>query len=219
MKLRLTPQTAQTLSSPEFQKTLLKIATTSTSSPPGDGDEILIKDSAGLKTGKYSKLKIANLLKAAKAVGVDPTEALGIALQEGAFGKGNSKTTEETRSRRNRAGLGNVTNAGFGEKDNQFINDLAAKGYDYDSVKLAYALKLKNNYAKQLGFNDDALRLQGYNGYGTLTPKLFGGATTAYGVDITNGVDLKKNPLYGKRVLQLKKDLMSNADIAALLNQ
>lgn len=183
--------------------------------PPGDGEEILFKDSAGLKSGKYSKGNIMDLIKAAKAFGVDPLEAIGIAIQEEGFKKPN----ESSKGRRGRGGIGNVTNLKFSDKENSMLNQYYDKGYDLDSIRLAYAVKLKNDYAKQLGFNDDAARLQAYNGYGKLTPALFGGATKAYGVDITNGVDLKKNPLYGKRILALKKDLMSNKDIAALLTQ
>lgn len=183
----------------------------------GDDDEnVSIKDSAGLKSGNYSRDRIANLFKASQALGVDPYEALGIALQEGAFGAGESKTTEKTRSRRNRAGLGNVTSA-LDENDLQLVNDYASKGLDMDSVKLALALKKKKEYAKHLGFTDPAAMLQAYNGYGTLTSNMLGGAKKAYGVEIGNGIDLKKNPLYGKRILQLKKDLMSNKDLQALL--
>ena len=72
-------------------------------------------------------------------------------------------------------------------------------------------------YAKSLVLNDESSQLQAYNGLGLITPKQFGGATKAYGVDITNGVDLKKNPLYGKRIMQLRGDLSKDKSIMELL--
>ncbi len=189
----------------------------------GDPDEIEIKDSKGIASGKYSKSKIQRLCAADKAVGVDPYQALGIGLQENANGlkKQQQEVKDENgkvlRGRRGRGGFGNVTNLPFSDKENEYINNMTDQGYDADSIRLVFALKKKLDYAKQLGYNDPAAQLQAYNGYGVLKPEMFGGATKAYGVDITNGVDLKKNPLYGKRVLQLKSDLMNNKDLQGLL--
>lgn len=191
----------------------LKGLTPSVVSTEGDPDpnSISFKDSLGLKSGKYPKDKIVKLIQASKALGVNPMDSLPIAMQENAFSLGSKPRP------RNRGGFGNVDNSLFDDKDNQLINDLSGKGYDQNALKLALALKKKMAYAKQLGLNDEASQLQAYNGLGVITPKQFGGATKAYGVDITNGVDLKKNPLYGKRVIQLRSDLGSNKDILQLM--
>lgn len=182
----------------------------------GDPNEIEFKDSKGLKSGKYSKDTIQKLVAASKALGVDPYQTIAIGLQESGLGT-NIKRNSHTRARKETS-IGTVhTGDLFDDNDLKTIDQLKAKGFDENSLQLALALKKKLAYAKQLGFNNEDAMLQAYNGYGTITPKQFGGATTAYGVDISNGVDLRKNPLYGKRVLQLKNDLMANKDLQSLI--
>lgn len=177
---------------------------------PGGEDEVFIK--AGSKSGRYSRKTIQSIVSAAKATGVDPGQALALALQESGFG------TAMVKGRRGKiaASLGQIND--FSDSQQAQLDALSQQtGIDPEALKLTIALRDKLAYAKQLGFNTEPSMLQAYNGYGTITPASFGGATTAYGVDITNGINLKQNPLYGKRLVQLKSDLLANDYINSLL--
>jgi aldehyde:ferredoxin oxidoreductase len=184
-------------------------------SGPGD-DKISINDSAGIKTGKYSKDRIQGLIKAAKAVGMDPSrvlQAVAVDLQETGLG------TEKVKMRRGKqeAEPGQVHD--FSEQQQKELDEIAEKtDASPEYLKLAIALRDKLKVADKLGYKDEAQRLQAYNGYGIITKDKFGGADKAYGVPIGEGIDLKKNPLYGKRVLQLSKDLQSNQEVMSLIN-
>lgn len=177
----------------------------------GGDDDIYIKDSAGLKSGKYSRKNIQGLAKAGKALGFTPRQQaylVALSLQETGLGKQTGR----------RGGLASA----FDMDDNQFkeLADLSNKYQDIDVkyLKPAIILRDKLKYAKQLGFNDEASQLQAYNGYGTIRQDSFaGGAKKAYGVPIGSGIDLKKNPLYGKRLLQLTNDLVANKDFNSLI--
>lgn len=198
---------------------MLKTSDTPTPLPtpdPGDG-EVFIKDSRNTKSGKYSKENISKVIQAAKAIGVDPYEALSIALQESGFGKTASKTTEESGSRRNRAGIGNVTSP-LSDKEMEYLNGLAGKGLDMGALKMAYILKQKNNDAKSSGFDSsDALRLQGYQGWAKkFTREMNGGSDRILGVPIGDGLNLIQNPVTGSRLVQLREDLKKNKDIQGL---
>jgi hypothetical protein len=186
---------------------------------PGDGDQLFIKDSKGVKSGKYSKENISKVIQAAKAIGVDPYEALSIALQESGFGKTASKTTEQSSTRRNRAGIGNVTTQ-LSDKELEYLNGLAGKGLDMGALKMAYILKMKNADAKNHGFDSsDALRLQGYQGWAKkYTKAMNGGSDKILGVNIGDGLDLTQNPITGARLVQLREDMKKNKDIQGLLD-
>ncbi len=183
----------------------------------GGGSEdptIPIKDSSGLKSGKYSKATIQGIIKGAKATGVDPYQALALSLQETGLG------TAMVHGRRGKFAVPIGQTHDFSDAQQAELDQLHQKtGIDPEYLKLNIALRDKLKYAKQLGFNDEASQLQAYNGYGTLTRQAFGGADKAYGVPIGNGIDMRKNPLYGKRLVQLKNDLMQNQDIKAMLSQ
>lgn len=218
------PQTSQDTPLPQDQsqqlspvpltpKILLKIAAENS----GDPGDIQFKDSRGFKTGAYPKARILAVIQAAKKVGVDPHQALALALQETGFGTYKIHTTAATQGRRNRAGWGTVGDVGFDANDEEAMAQLTGQGMDATAVRLAYALKKKLAYAKALGFKDEAAQLQAYNGYGKLTKNSFG-SNKAYGVDIGGGINLRDNPLYGKRLIELKNDLKNNKDIQALMN-
>lgn len=214
MKLRVvsTPSILHPDSGTALRDVLLKVPVTE-----GDPTQISIKDSAGIKSGQYPKARMVSIIKAAKAVGVDPYQALALGLQETGFATHKNQTGGG--GRRNRSSLGSVDMNLFDDKDRDVMAQMQQQGHDGDSIALALALKKKLAYAKQLGYKDEAMQLQGYNGYGTITKDMFGGADKAYGVPIGTGIDMKKNPLYGKRLVQLKKDLMGNKELAALFNQ
>lgn len=181
---------------------------------PPDNDLIDLRDSKGVKAGKYSRAKIMSAIKAARAVGVDPAQYLALGWQESDLGNAKVK------GRRGSWDAPFAMAHDIDDNQQKEIEALAQKtGVDPLILRGAVALRGKLQYAKQLGFKDEASALQAYNGYGTITPKQFGGATQAYGVDISNGVDMRKNPLYGKRLLELKQDILKNKAIQQLLNQ
>lgn len=174
--------------------------------------KIKITDSKGLKTGDYSKKHIEGIIKAAKHVGIDPYSALALALQETGIGQAKIKM---------RRGLKQAPFAmvhDFSPEQQKELDDTEkSTGIGTDYLKLAIALRDKLKYAERLGFKDEAAKLQAYNGYGFITKKNFGGAEKAYGVPIGAGIDMKKNPLYGKRLIELKSDIAKNKDILALM--
>lgn len=177
--------------------------------------KIGIKDSRGIKSGQFSKKHIEGIIKASKEVGIDPTRALALAWQESGFAHKTGK-----KGRRGGAIIEDLAQIlDFEPAQEKEVNEKAAStGIDPQYLKLAVVLRDKMKYGKQLGFNDEAAQLQAYNGYGTLTPKQFGGATKAYGVDISQGVSMKKNPLYGKRLLELAADISKNKEVSDMIN-
>jgi hypothetical protein len=183
---------------------------------PGDPEEpkISLKDSKGIKSGSYSKKHIEGIVKASKALGIDPYQSLALAWQESGFASAPSK---KFRGRVINPSLAQIID--FEPAQEKELEEKAkATGIDPMYLKLGITLRDKLKYAKQLGFKDEASQLQAYNGYGVLTKRQMGGANKAYGVDIGEGINMKKNPLYGKRLLELKKDIAANKDILALIN-
>lgn len=184
----------------------------------GEGTEpeptISLKDSRGIKAGNYPKKHIEGIIKAARAVGIDPTRALALAWQESDFGSAKAK--------KSRGGfvykptMAQIKD--FEPAQEKELNERAAStGIDPEYLKLAIVLRDKMKYGKQLGFKDEAAQLQAYNGYGTITKRTFGGADKAYGVPIGEGISMKQNPLYGKRLLELANDISNNKEIAPML--
>jgi hypothetical protein len=183
---------------------------------PGDPNEpkIKLKDSKNLKSGEFSKKHIEGIINASKALGIDPYQALALAWQESGFAKPTGKK---------------------GRRGGEIVPDLAqimdiepaqqkeveekskSTGIDPMYLELGIVLRDKIKYGKQLGFKDEASQLQAYNGYGTITKKTFGGANKAYGVEIGEGINMKKNPLYGKRLLELKSDIANHPEIKKMV--
>lgn len=156
-----------------------------------------------LKSGTYDKQRIKNIIKAAKHVGIDPNTAISVALQESHIGNLNDQN------------IGNVY-AGYGK---------APAGLDQQSYELAAFLKEKITEGKKLGYKDEAHQLQMYNGMGKLKstysvngkiqPQKF------YGIEVSEGhpLDLKKNPLYGKTIIDLRDNLIkTNEEIQKLIH-
>jgi len=88
------------------------------------------------------------------------------------------------------------------------------KGNDsYQQFISAYKEKMKE--ADRLGIKDPATRLQVYNGMGTVTPKTeknYHGfeMQKIYGVPIPKeGINMKKNPLYGKQVMDIRDNVLA----------
>ena len=88
------------------------------------------------------------------------------------------------------------------------------KGKDeYQDFINAYKLKMKE--ADRLGIKDPATRLQIYNGFGKVYPsteKDYHGFNMKkiYGVPVPKeGIDMKKNPLYGKQVMDIRDNVLA----------
>jgi hypothetical protein len=168
-------------------------------------------DSVG---GKYSIDRVTNIIKAAKRYGINPLDLLAVDLQES--GLGSSK----------REGNENVGH--FNLRDHELtipskLSEDEAVDNVYDKFARAYATKMQ--YADKLGITDPATRLQTYNGLGKITgntEKSYHGFTMKkiYGVPIpSEGIDMKKNPLYGKRVMDLRDNVLAkNPNLALYIN-
>jgi len=179
--------------------------------PVPEEPKIGIKDSQGLKSGRYSKKHIEGIIAASKAVGADPYQALALGLQESGLG------TAKLKRRLGKVDAPLAMVHDFEPAQQKELEDTAQKtGIDPEYLKLAIVLRDKVKYGKQLGFTDEASQLQAYNGYGTIK-KAIGGPTKMYGVDIGDGLDMKKNPLYGKRLVALKYDIANNPEIRELI--
>ena len=145
----------------------------------------------GQTNGTYDTAIINNVIAAAKHVGVDPNTALAVALQESHMGVKNPEN------------LGNVY-AGYGK---------APDGLNQQAYELAKTLRDKMDEGKRLGFKDEAHQLQMYNGMGKLKVGMMNGKPTPtkyYGIDVTKDqpLDLKKNPLYGKTIQDLRENVI-----------
>jgi hypothetical protein len=161
-----------------------------------------INPNRDLVSGKYPSKDIYGIVKAAKRYNLDPYDLLSVSLQE----TGLNKKGE---------GLGQIKMS-----DNEIINDIPTKmdteeegvKDEYDMFARAYMSKMK--YADRLGIKDPATRMQTYNGLGKITPNTEKGyhgfaMQSIYGVPLPKeGIDMRKNPLYGKRVLDLRDNVL-----------
>jgi LysM repeat protein len=161
-----------------------------------------------LFSGSYSGNRMAELVTAAKRYGINPLDLLAVDLQE--------------------TGWGNRSDAGAGHsllsRSDLIPTKLPSEeeamldGADY----FARSYKTKMNYADKLGIKDPALRIQVYNGLGKVVPETeqdYHGfkMQSIYGVPIPKGgIDMKKNPLYGKRIMDIRDNILSRD--TALLN-
>lgn len=152
-----------------------------------------INPNVDLKADKYNKAIIDNIIKKAKAVGVDPSTMLAIALQETNFGKTDSN-------------LGHVKK-GY-------------KGYPYSYIDF---YKQKLNEAKfkdellQIQYYNGLGTVypeteEDYHGYEM---------QKIYGVPLpASGINMRKNPLYGKQIIDLRDNvILKNPYIQKALKQ
>jgi hypothetical protein len=165
-----------------------------------------INPKTDLKSGDYNYIDIKNIVDASNAVGVDPNLALAIALQESNLGK---------------------TDLNYGHVTKDFLQNAKTselQNYNYDALQLAYAI---NNKIGKKPLN--AYNIQAYNGYGKLGVNTEKGISTSgnksgvkkwYGVDVTKEpLDLKKNPAYGKTILDLYNNvILPNKEIQDIIN-
>ena len=143
-----------------------------------------INPNVDLKGDKYNKVVIDNIIKKAKAVGVDPSTMLAIALQETDFGKKDA----------------NLGHALYGDT-----------AYPYGYIDF---YKDKLNEAKRAKIDNELLQIQYYNGLGTVYPETeedYHGfkMQKIYGVPLpASGINMRKNPLYGKQIIDLRDNVV-----------
>lgn len=173
-----------------------------------------------LKTGYYDTDNIHAIIRQAKLNDVDPYIALGVSMAETNLG-----TTDEY--------LGHTT---YDTKDTPDFHEFR-KDYNnyYEAMRnhkaktMVDMIKEKAKEARSKGYTSQEHQLQFYNGkkltatteseYHMMTGR---GATQKswYGVPIPKEgyIDLMKNPLYGKEVLDMVKILKDNDDIKIMVD-
>ena len=151
-----------------------------------------------LLSGEYDGERMENIIKASKRYGIDPYTALAIDLQE--------------------TGLGKRSDGSIGHTMMDFRQMIPTKmpseeeSDEYDMYARAIATKMQ--YADKLGIKDPLVRLQAYNGLGKIFPETeqdYHGfkMKKIYGVPVPKGgIDMRKNPLYGKRVSDIRDNVL-----------
>lgn len=129
----------------------------------------------------------------------DPKRALAVALQESGIGRTDPNyfhvLTGKTKSGKDRIPK---------EYQNLTMDELGIQ-----------LLKDKQKLANKLGYTTPEMELQTYNGLGRVfrdTEKDYHGfeMQKIYGVPIPEeGIDMEKNPLYGKRIMELEKEVIN----------
>lgn len=150
-----------------------------------------INPNVDLTSGKYDKDTIKKIIISANKYGVDPYTALSIGLQETGLGSTDSN-------------VGHI----IGKQDVKF--DKNSNAID-DFVRV---VKSKQDYANKLGIKNEDTIIQAYNGLGKIYPETeqnYHGykMKKIYGVDVPKeGIDMRKNPLYGKRIIDLRDNVL-----------
>lgn len=142
-----------------------------------------INPNVDLVKGDYREDTIKNVIYNSLKNRIDPYTGLAVAMQESKIG--NTDTN-----------LGHV----LGSR------------YIPNSANFTKIIKEKQDYAKKLGFNNEATQIQAYNGLGKISPNQvsYGSKLSqVYGVTVPKeGIDMKKNPLYGKRIIDLRDNVI-----------
>jgi len=154
-----------------------------------------INANVDLKSGDYHTGVIGEIARAARAYDQDAQELMAIALQETNLGKADPN-------------YGHVLD----------YYDPQDRGSAYD---LAFAKTKKDELANSKGFgNNELLKLQAYNGLGSVYPSTEAGyhgfnMSSIYGVPLTGaGINMVENPLYGKRIVDLRDNVLKNSQNA-----
>lgn len=160
-----------------------------------------INPNVDLFSGEYDLGTIKSILERSKFDNLSKEDAytlLAIGLQETQLGK-------------NDGNIGHVMNSNVEGSD--------------QIGRLAKAYKDKMKYADDLGIKDPVLRIQTYNGLGTIVPETEQGyhgfrMKKIYGVPLPKeGINMRKNPLYGKRITDLRDNmLMKNENLRSIVD-
>lgn len=185
--------------------TLYKPKDTQTSIPIQDtrktdvitGKKIVDKGNLSKKIDSQTAKEI---ISEARKAGIDPLTALAISYQESGIAKGKPF---------------NLNPDVFGKP---FGN--AQEGIQSLKNMFAYAKSLQN---KGKIPSSEEYFLQGNNGYGKIKKGHadLEGSTSIYGLPIPDeGINFMKNPLYGKRILDIRDNILkNNQNIQSLLNE
>lgn len=133
---------------------------------------------------------IRQIAGSAKGSGIDPYTALSIGYQE--------------------SGLD--VNGPYHLNPDYYGSPFGNAGSGIESIdrQMKYARNLQNRGVIPQG---EDYTIQGYNGYGTIWPGHadLEGASKIYGTRIpASGLNLRKNPLYGKRIIDVRNNAIKN---------
>jgi hypothetical protein len=151
-----------------------------------------LRPNSDLVTGEYDSEHLGNLLTEAKRRKMSYNDMMNLA----AMG------FQETKWGRSDDNIGH-TKGDFGDEPMQDT---------YSNFINAYNAKMKD--ADRLKIKDEATRLQVYNGLGKVFPSTeadYHGfkMKKIYGVEVPKGgIDLRKNPLYGKQVMDIRDNVL-----------
>ena len=149
-----------------------------------------LRPNSDLVSGQYDSEHLGNLLTEAKRRNMSYNDMMNLA----AMG------FQETKWGRSDDNIGH-TQGNFGPEQDS-----------YSSFINAYNSKMKD--ADRLKIKDEATRLQVYNGLGKIFPSTeadYHGfkMKKIYGVEVPRGgIDLRKNPLYGKQVMDIRDNVL-----------
>ena len=149
-----------------------------------------LRPNSDLVSGEYDSEQLGNLLTEAKRRNMSYNDMMNLA----AMG------FQETKWGRSDDNIGH-TKGDFGPEQDS-----------YSSFINAYNTKMKD--ADRLKIKDEATRLQVYNGLGKIFPSTeadYHGfkMKKIYGVEVPRGgIDLRKNPLYGKQVIDIRDNVL-----------
>lgn len=165
-----------------------------------------------LFSDRYDPNKILKIFQSAQKYGVDPYDALSIAMQETNIG---NKTRGADVARGTRESVTELERV-YGERPKTTYDELAAY------------LKLANDRYKdvynRLGIKyspteEDVRRIQYYNGLGVIGADSDLNSDYAYGINIKESpIDPKVNPVYGKTVMSIRDQLIKDPDIQRIYN-
>jgi hypothetical protein len=166
-----------------------------------------INPNVDLKTGDYNTSYIINIIKEAKKRNVDPATLIAIDLGETTLGK-----TDK-----------NIGHTLYTAKNT--TESPMEPGYNL--ANMIEMFKQKTEEAKKLGYSDEAHQIQAYNGLGNLYPDTeseyykYHKNNQFYGVPVTKeGLSMKKNPLYGKEIINLRDSVIKqNPGIMKLISE
>ncbi len=151
---------------------------------------------------KILESNISNIAREAINNGIDPYTALAISMQETGIGT-----------------MGRKPNILYHINPDYYNTSEAGPKVGINSInkQMHYAKNLQDRGIIPQGEN---YLIQGYNGYGKINighPDLEG-ATSMYGQEIPDsGIDFRKTPLYGDRILDIKNNLRHNNNINNLV--
>lgn len=149
---------------------------------------------------KVDKEGLTNLIRGAQERGLDPATVLAMSLQETGISRlnplhDNSQSMEDYDTMERYA--------------KKYPGGISSKTISDESLD---NLSKKMQYAKSLGKTQEADILQGWNGYGTIPAD-----RPMYGMQ--GPIDMSKNPVYGKRVIDLRENVIKKTpEVLDLIN-